>query len=136
MDFTFQQTVPTAAVAGLLVAFAIKQALADYMLQTAAMVHGKEAKSHWLWPLSVHVGIHAAGTLLLALAVNPVFWWLAAVDFVAHGAIDRVKSIIGGYGRWHPSEGRFWWLHGIDQAAHHLVHFAFVLILAGALTPG
>jgi len=133
MDIALSPTLSTQAATGLFVAFVIKQTLADYVLQTAAMVHGKEARHDWLRPLSMHVAVHAIGTLLLALAAAPAFWWLAVVDFAAHGVIDRVKSIIGGYGRWQPDEPRFWRLHGIDQALHHLTHFVFVLIMSGAI---
>jgi len=134
MDIALNPTISTVAVAGLFLAFTVKHVLADYVLQTAAMVHGKQASNHWLRPLAAHAGIHATGTLLLALAVNPAYWWLAAADFAAHAVIDRVKSIIGNHGRWSPAESRFWWLHGADQACHHLTHFAFVLILSGAIS--
>lgn len=133
MEVALNPTIPTMAVAGLFAAFTVKHVLADYVLQTAAMVHGKEAKSHWLRPLSAHAAIHGAGTFLLVLAVGPAFWWLAPVDFAVHGAIDRTKSIIGGYGRWLPEEPRFWWLHGADQALHHVTHFVFVLLLGDAV---
>ena len=133
MGVALNPTIPTLAIAGLFAAFTVKHVLADYMLQTAAMVHGKEARSHWLRPLSTHAAIHGAGTLLLALTVVPALWWLAPVDFLVHGTIDRLKSIIGGHGRWLPDEARFWWLHGADQALHHLTHFAFVLLLGNAL---
>jgi len=134
MEVALNPTISTLPVAGLFAAFTVKHLLADYVLQTAAMVRGKEAKSHWLRPLSAHAAIHGAGTLLLVLAVGPAFWWLAPVDVAVHGAIDRTKSIIGGYGRWLPEEPRFWWLHGADQALHHLTHFTFVLLLGDAVT--
>ena len=132
MELGVNPTVSTGALTALFLAFAVKHLLADYMLQTAAMVHGKEAERHWLRPLSLHAAVHAAGTLLLVLIVAPAFWWLSAVDFALHGAIDRLKSIVGRHGGWRPDEYRFWWLHGADQAAHHITHFAFVLILCGA----
>jgi hypothetical protein len=133
MPVALNPSVPTLALVGLFVFFTVKHMLADYMLQSAAMVAGKEGTRHWLRPLSMHAGIHAAGTLILALAVNPALWWLAPADFLVHAAIDRTKSTIGRHGGWRPDEYRFWWLHGADQAAHHLTHFAFVLVLSGAL---
>ncbi len=133
MEVALNPTIPTMTVTGLFAAFSVKHLLADYVLQTAAMVRGKEAESHWLRPLSTHAAIHGGGTLLLTLAAGPAFWWLAPVDFAVHGAIDRTKSIIGGHGRWLPEEPRFWWLHGADQALHHLTHFAFVLLLGDAV---
>ena len=41
---------------------------------------------------SAHAGVHAALTLAVALAVRPDFWWLAAIDFALHFAIDRGKA--------------------------------------------
>jgi len=133
MNVALNPMISTVPLVGVFVAFSVKHLLADYMLQTAAMVHGKESARNWLVPLSLHAGMHAAGTLVLALAIAPGLWWLAAVDFAVHGLIDRIKSIIGRHGGWRPDEYRFWWLHGADQAAHHLTHFAFTLVLIGAV---
>lgn len=133
MSLAFNPSVQTVPVIGFFVFFTVKHLLADYMLQTAAMVAGKEGRRQWLRPLSIHAAIHAGGTFLLALAAAPALWWLAPADFLAHAAIDRIKSLIGRHGGWKPEEHRFWWLHGADQAVHHLTHFAFVLILAGAI---
>lgn len=129
MSVALNPTISTAAVVGLFIAFTIKHLIADYLLQTAGMVHGKEARHGWLLPLSLHAGIHAVCTLLVVLAVDAAFWWLGAADFLVHGTVDRLKSVASAYGGWRPEEYRFWWLHGADQAAHHLTHFAFVLLL-------
>lgn len=134
MDFALNPTIPTAPLIGIFVAFTVKHLLADYMLQTSAMVHGKERIAGWLAPLSLHAGIHSGATLLLVVILQPALWWLAPVDFVVHALIDRTKSLIGHHGRWRPDDYHFWWLHGADQAAHHLTHFAFALILVGAIT--
>jgi hypothetical protein len=133
MNLALNPSVQTVPVIGFFVFFTVKHLLADYMLQTAAMVAGKEATQGWLLPLSVHAAIHAGGTLLLALATAPTLWWLAPVDFLAHATIDRTKAVIGRRGGWRPKDYRFWWLHGADQAAHHLTHFVFILILTGAI---
>lgn len=133
MAFALSPEVATLPVIGFFAAFAAKHLLADYMLQTAAMVAGKDGRQGWLKPLSIHAGIHAAGTLLVVIAIVPMFWWLAPLDFIVHGAIDRTKAILGRHGGWRPDESRFWWLHGADQAAHHLTHFFYVLVLAGAI---
>jgi hypothetical protein len=133
MNLALNPSVQTIPVIGLFICFTVKHLLADYMLQTAAMASGKEAARHWLLPLSAHAAIHAGGTFLLVMAIHPALWWLAPADFLTHATIDRIKSVIGRHGDWRPKDYRFWWLHGADQAAHHLTHFAFVLILTGAL---
>jgi hypothetical protein len=133
MAFTLRPDVATLPVIGFFVFFTAKHLVADYLLQTASMVAGKDGRHGWLAPLSIHAGIHAAGTLLLVIAVKPLLWWLAPLDFVVHATIDRTKSVLGGHGGWRPEEGRFWWLHGADQAAHHLTHFLYVLVLADAI---
>lgn len=134
MDFSLNPTIPTAPLIGIFVAFSVKHLLADYMLQTAAMVQGKERMTGWVVPLALHAGIHSLSTLLLVAIIQPTFWWLAPLDFAIHAAIDRTKSIIGRHGAWGPEKYQFWWLHGADQAAHHLTHFGFALLLAGGIS--
>ena len=133
MAFTLAANVATLPVIGLFGFFTVKHLIADYMLQSASMVAGKDARRQWLLPLTLHAAIHAGGTFLLVMAVQPLLWWLAPLDFAVHAAIDRTKSMVGGYGAWRPEESRFWRLHGADQAAHHVTHFAYVLVLAGAI---
>lgn len=133
MAFTLTANVATLPVIGFFGFFTVKHLIADYMLQSASMVAGKDSRRHWLFPLTLHAAIHAGGTFLLVIAVQPLLWWLAPLDFAVHAAIDRTKSMVGGYGAWRPEESRFWRLHGADQAAHHLTHFAYVLVLAGAI---
>lgn len=133
MALTLDPSVATLPVVGLYGLFTVKHLVADYLLQSAAMVAGKDGRRHWLRPLSLHAAIHAACTLLIVLPVQPALWWLAPLDLAIHGAIDRTKSVIGGHGGWRPEESRFWWLHGADQAAHHLTHFFYVLVLAGGI---
>ncbi|MCF3640609.1 DUF3307 domain-containing protein [Rhizobium sp. TRM95111] len=111
--------------------FLLKHLLADFLLQTQWMAVGKDAERQWLPPLLAHVGIHAALTGLIALAVAPQALWLAAVDFVVHAAIDRSKSVTGRRLALAPKNPAFWWLLGLDQSLHHLTHLAFVLVLAG-----
>lgn len=133
MAFTLTANVATLPVIGFFGFFTVKHLIADYMLQSASMVAGKDSRRQWLFPLTLHAAIHAGGTFLLVIAVQPLLWWLAPLDFAVHAAIDRTKSMVGGYGVWRPEESRFWRLHGADQAAHHLTHFAYVLVLAGAI---
>ncbi|MGH6923943.1 MAG: DUF3307 domain-containing protein [Propylenella sp.] len=113
----------------LYLAFAAKHLLADYYLQTAWMALGKERAEGWIAPLVTHAGIHAAATLVIVLAVRPSFWWLALVDFLVHGAIDRCKGLIVRRLRLSLDRAGFWWAIGTDQTLHQLTHFAYVIVL-------
>ena len=114
---------------GVYLAFIVKQLLADYFFQTAWMVHGKSGATGWLVPLSVHAGIHAALTLAIALAVRPGLWWLAAIDFALHLAVDRGKANLNRRLGLTPKDPGVWWTIGTDQAIHQVTHFIFVLAL-------
>jgi hypothetical protein len=75
--------------------FEIKQMLADFVLQNSWMAGGKQSATGWLAPMATHCTIHASLTLVIALVINPAFWRLAFVDFVAHFSIDCAKARIG-----------------------------------------
>lgn len=115
------------ALVAIYLAFLAKHLVCDYFLQTVWMVRGKERRAGWLAPLAAHAGIHAAGTLLIVLAIAPALWWLAAVDFLLHALVDRAKAILTR--GTDPGRPLFWWLFGTDQALHQLTHFGFVLVL-------
>lgn len=115
----------------LYLAFAAKQLVADYFLQTSWMVMGKKEAHGWLAPVVAHAGVHALGTLLIALVAVPSLWWLGLVDFVLHATIDRGKAMLSRHLT--IADKRFWWAFGLDQAAHQLTHFAFVLLLVTRL---
>ena len=112
--------------------FIAKHLVADFLLQSSWMARGKEGRSNWLAPLAVHAAIHACGTLLLCLALAPALYWLAAVDFGVHAALDRSKGLLTQYFAATPSMTIFWWLLGIDQSLHALTHFIFCLLLTAS----
>jgi hypothetical protein len=60
-------------------AFMVKHFLCDYPLQTAWMAKGKGTVTGWQAPLAAHAAMHAAGTLVIALATVPALAWLAIV---------------------------------------------------------
>lgn len=124
--------VPVGAFALLLLAFAVKHLAADFFLQTTWMAHGKARDAAWLAPLCAHTGLHGLGTLLIALAVAPALWWLAAVDVGIHTVIDRGKALIGRRTRFPATDARFWWLIGVDQFLHHVTHIGLAAVLAAA----
>lgn len=76
----------------LLILFQIKHFLADYPLQTPYMLQ-KFKYSGWILPLSAHSGVHAIGTLAIAIAFNPkVAAAVTLFDFVVHFIMDRIKA--------------------------------------------
>ena len=112
----------------LLIVFQLKQLGGDYVLQTGWMVHGK-AQPGWgfIFPLSVHVGVHALTTLAIIYIVNPALWFLALFDFALHFIMDRIKASRNGLGRYNNIEKSSYWIsYGIDQMVHHLTHYGII----------
>ena len=116
----------------LTVAFTVKHYLADFVLQTNWIAHGKDRPNRWLAPLLAHGGFHAGLTLLIVLAVAPALWWLAAADLAIHLAVDRGKTLVGRWGGWDIRNPRFWWLFGFDQLLHQITNVGLAAILAAA----
>jgi hypothetical protein len=122
-------SVPLWTFCAVLLAFTFKHFVADFLLQTSWIAHGKERLEGWFWPLAVHVLCHAALTLIIALIVAPHLWWLALVDLFIHASIDRGKSGMGHWGGWKPNDGEFWWLMGFDQFLHHVTNIGLTAAL-------
>jgi hypothetical protein len=112
----------------LLVAFQVKHLVADFLLQTKWTI-GKEQANDWLAPLMAHAGGHAVITMLVALWVNPAFWWLGIVDLVVHAAIDRGKALATRALGAQEGEQAWWRLFGIDQMLHHLTHLTYSVVI-------
>ena len=129
---SFDTQIPVGAFALLILAFAVKQLAADFLLQSNWMAQGKDRPSAWLAPLCAHTGLHGLGTLLIALAVKPALWWLALADFAIHTGIDRGKALIGQRTHFPTTDARFWWLIGVDQFLHQVTHIGLALVLAAA----
>ncbi|MGU3662597.1 DUF3307 domain-containing protein [Methylobacterium sp. A49B] len=129
---SFDTSVPVGAFALILLAFAVKQLGADFLLQSNWMAQGKERAADWIAPLCAHTGLHGLGTLLIALAVKPALWWLAVVDFAIHTAIDRGKALVGQRTHFPATDARFWWLIGVDQFLHQVTHIGLAVMLAVA----
>jgi hypothetical protein len=113
-----------------LVIFQVKHLLADFTLQTQWMYVGKEALRGWFAPLAAHAGVHAAMTLAIVLWFNPALWWLAAVDFVIHGTVDRGKGVAGRLFRVKEGQRMWWQIFGLDQMLHHLTHLALAVAVS------
>ncbi len=112
--------------------FIIKQLAADFLLQTSWMAKGKERLQGWLVPLLAHITVHAVGTLVIALLLAPQMAWLAVVDLIVHGIIDKSKTLLQHRFRFKAEQAAYWWLFGTDQTLHHLTHLAFAVWIAAA----
>ncbi len=113
----------------MLLVLTLKHFIADFLLQTNWIARGKERREGWLAPLAVHVLIHAAFTLAIALAIAPRLWWLALVDFVIHSCVDRGKSLTLQWGRWDTTRALFWHLLGFDQFLHQVTNIGLAIAL-------
>ncbi len=111
----------------------VKHVIADFFLQNSWIALGKDSKTGWLLPLTVHCLIHAVVAALVILPLAPKFWLLVVADFVVHFIIDRAKGFCVSTFEIGPDHRWFWWLIGIDQALHHLTDFAWSIILASQL---
>jgi hypothetical protein len=123
-------SVAVAPLATWMLLLTVKHVIADFLLQTAWIAKGKDAREGWLVPLTVHCLIHFAIALALIGSLAPRFWWLALLDFVIHFAIDRTKGFTVSRLGLTPEQSPFWWAIGIDQALHHLTDFAWALMIA------
>ena len=107
-----------------------KHIIADFVLQTGWMAHGKDQKKGWALPLLVHCLVHLAVAMVLILIVAPRFWFVALIDFAIHIVIDRAKGICSCSFRMTPEHPWFWTLIGVDQALHHLTGFGLSIFMA------
>ncbi|WP_247634718.1 DUF3307 domain-containing protein [Methylobacterium sp. 37f] len=121
--------VPLSTLAALLIAMAAKHYLIDFVGQTDWMARGKERVAGWALPLAAHAGMHGLGTLAIAVLYRPSLWWLALLDFVVHGLIDRGKTLVAHRTRFAMTDPRFWWLMGFDQFLHQVTNIAVVVLL-------
>ena len=116
---------------GLLVFFQVKHFIADFVLQNVWMLQKSRPDWDFVPPLAIHCGVHAGMTLVAVLYVNPMYWWLAVLDFVIHFTMDRVKAGPRYLGRYHDVRSKaFWVTFGIDQMVHHLTHLYIAWFLA------
>lgn len=115
----------------LYLAFRAKQVICDFFLRTGRMVSAQSLPlmSGGLAPLAMHAGIHAAFTFILVFLFAPALWWLGAVDFFLHAAIDRAKTEVVTRNGWTYADSRYWWAFGLDQEAHNLTHLLFIILI-------
>ncbi|MGE4132651.1 MAG: DUF3307 domain-containing protein [Bdellovibrionales bacterium] len=107
----------------LIIIFHVKHFLADFVFQNVYMLQKSRPGWDFVPPLSIHCGIHAAGTLALVGYFSFSFWWLAILDFVVHFVMDRIKAGPRYFGRFNDMRSKaFWVTFGFDQMVHHLTH--------------
>ena len=117
----------------LYICFRLKQFVCDFMLQTdwMALTKGKPGAEGYR-ALFSHTAIHALGTFLIVMVFAPSLWWLAAVDFVVHSVIDRLKGRVTLMKNWKTTDTAFWWAFGLDQEAHNLTHMIYIILILAA----
>lgn len=122
----------------LLVAYQIKHWLADYPLQTQYMLKKGGEGWSWILPLTAHASVHALGTLIIAATATSLanldhslsfVISLAALDFVIHFTMDRIKADKKLLGRFPFPTTAFFCSLGFDQAVHHLTHYLIIYLL-------
>src|SRR5947207_316010 len=121
--------IPVEALIGWMLLLTFKHIIADFVLHTACMAHGKDQKHGLALPLLVHCLIHLAVALPLILIVAPKFWFVAFIDSVIHITIDRAKGFVSanlGVDLAHPW---FWTLIGVVQALHLLTGFVMSIFI-------
>jgi hypothetical protein len=110
----------------LYISFRIKHFVGDFLLQSNWMAVAKaQSGQEGCKALFLHSIIHAVGTLLIVLFFAPALWWLAAVDFVLHAIIDRLKGLVTQ--NWGPKDTKFWWALGFEQELHNFTHLGYIV---------
>lgn len=114
----------------LLILFQIKHFVADYPLQGAYML-GKFKREGWVLPLAAHCGVHAVFTFVIATVFAGVKLAVvaAAIDFVLHFTMDRLKASPDMMGRFKPDNSKFWYALGFDQMVHHVTHYLIIAMI-------
>ena len=112
----------------LIAAFQIKHLFADFFLQNAKMIMGRER--YWHLGRAQHAGIHAVfSAIVLAVFGTPVAALVALVvaEFVVHFHIDWAKARYSVRHNLTPDQPKYWYAMGTDQALHQLTY----LVMAG-----
>lgn len=135
----------------LLILYQIKHFLADFPLQNEYMLKKFLPGKEFILPLASHCLIHSVITFLITLGATqklPISLYLAALDFVVHFIMDRIKASPKLLGRFKPLTAKeymdssneqklhnkyFWWALGLDQGVHHLTHYLLIYLTLSSL---
>lgn len=120
-------TPETHMIVNLMVLFAVKHFVCDFLLQTRYML-GKFHPTEWVLPLGAHCAVHAVATFVLTIwyVTFPQALFLVAFDFVTHFIIDKVKVNLS-RGLDPKTSPEFWFLLGADQFLHSIVHILIII---------
>ncbi len=118
---------PTISILLLFAALQVKHLFADFFLQNAKMIVGRER--YWHMGRAQHAGIHVVFSALIFLvfgaSISFVFW-IALVEFLIHFHIDWAKAKYSVSRQLTPDQPHYWYAMGTDQALHHMTYIAMV----------
>ena len=118
------------AVFFLYLAFRLKQYICDFVLQTNWMGTQKGSPSvEGYKALALHIVYHGLGTLIVVLVFMPSLWWLAIIDIIIHGVIDKSKAMLNNIKKIKDSQRAFWLFIGFDQELHNLTHLSYIMFM-------
>ncbi|CUH52198.1 DUF3307 domain-containing protein [Shimia marina] len=111
----------------LVAAFQIKHLVADFFLQNAKMIMGRER--YWHLGRAQHAGIHAAfsAVILAVFGAHPVMiMTMVIVEFIVHFHIDWGKAKFSVDRNLTPDQPMYWYAMGTDQALHQLTYILMI----------
>lgn len=117
----------TTAILLLFVALQIKHLVADFFLQNAKMIMGRER--YWHMGRAQHAGVHALLSIVsfALFGTSPMLiFWIVLVEYVVHFHIDWGKARYSVAKKLTPDQPKYWYAMGTDQALHQLTYIAMV----------
>jgi hypothetical protein len=120
--------IETWQVIGLVFALQVKHLLADYFLQTKAMIEGRRSYGHRGG--IAHVAIHGAGSLIVfALfgGLSGIVVLIVLVEMIVHYHIDWSKDNIVLRLGITPDDRSYWIAAGTDQALHQATYLVMAM---------
>ena len=113
-----------------LVLFQLKHLIADFALQTPAMIRAKGKYGHPGGLLHAAIHVLASAPILAWIGVAPlVLLGLLAAEFVLHYHIDWGKERLGRAASLAPDRRLFWLAFGADQALHQLTYIGILWVI-------
>jgi hypothetical protein len=113
----------------LFAALQIKHLVADFFLQNAKMIQGRE--KYWHMGRAMHAGIHVFLTAIcFALFGTSLLFifWIVVAEFIVHFHIDWGKARYSVDKQLTPEQPLYWYAMGTDQALHQLTYIAMVWV--------
>lgn len=116
--------------------FVIKHFIADFPLQTIAMV--QEKGQYGKFGGIAHSAIHGLFTVMIVIIAGAIYdpfyareylilsFVLGFIDFVLHYHIDWAKMNINRIYKLTPTDNAFWIWLGVDQLLHYLTYILII----------